>query len=76
MRLKQESRIIECPKLSALVWDLEDLVEPMLGRRIALDGAVSTPAFFLGYPFGDGPNFPVQRTELVFDLFSLQYEPG
>ena len=54
MKLKENSRIIECSDVSPLAWDEDDLIEPMAGRRIALDCPVPRRAFFLGYPFDRG----------------------
>jgi hypothetical protein len=54
MKLEHESRLIECPDVSALAWDESCLVEVMTGRRIGLDGTMSARAFFLGYPFDRG----------------------
>ncbi|MGO9492947.1 MAG: hypothetical protein ACLPZY_11730 [Terracidiphilus sp.] len=55
MKLNQNSRVIECPDVSPLAWDEDDLVEPMTGRRIALDGRpLPRRAFLVGYPFDRG----------------------
>ena len=54
MRLNHDLRIIDCPEVSPLAWDEDDLVEPMTGRRISLDQPLSRRAFLLGYPFDRG----------------------
>jgi hypothetical protein len=54
VKLNHDSRNIECAYVSPLAWDEDDLVEPMTGRRIALDQPLSGRAFFVGYPFDRG----------------------
>jgi hypothetical protein len=51
LKLNHDIRIIECADVLPLAWDEDDLVEPMTGRRIALDQPLARRAFSLGYPF-------------------------
>lgn len=51
MSFDQESRIIECPNVSNLAWDGGVLIEVTTGRRISLDGGVSSGTFFTPYSF-------------------------
>jgi hypothetical protein len=54
LKLNHDSQIIKCLGVSPLAWDENDLIEPMTGRRIALDQPLPERAFFVGYPFDRG----------------------
>ena len=51
MKLQHVSTIVECPDMSALAWDDEELIDVLSGRAIQLDGTVSSRAFSTPYPF-------------------------
>ncbi len=51
MKLSHKTVFIECPDVSALAWDEDDLTEPLTGRRIVLDQPLPRSAFCVAYPF-------------------------
>ena len=69
LELTYQTCKIECPDLSALAWEGDDLVEVTTGRRISLDGNLSERAFLLGYPFDRG--LCVRNSDA---LWTLTYE--
>jgi hypothetical protein len=51
MKLEHSSKTFNCPNMSAITWDKDNLIDVPTGRTIRLDGTISPPAFLTPFSF-------------------------
>jgi hypothetical protein len=51
MKLEHSSKIVDCPNLSAITWDKDNLIEVPSGRIIQMDGTVSPSSSVASFAF-------------------------